>query len=173
MGKNCLSGGRQVTGTDFERLTDGTHAPTEDEIVEFVGKSAKGAWIRLRRFLEVNYDIAPEMLFDRKSGWNVRYRKSGRTLITLTPEKDAVRALMVLGRKESEEALSAKTGLSHKMHKLIENTKQLHDGRWLWIGLLQTADAEDIEKLLPIKRMPRKRVTNKFGSVGLRRSSRN
>jgi hypothetical protein len=158
-----MVGGRRVLGAVFERITDGTHAPTEDEIIEFVGKSAKGAWIRLRRFLEDNYDIAPEMLFDKKNGWNVRYRKSGKTLITLTPEKGAVEILMVLGRKESEEALSARTGLSHKMQELIENTRQLHDGRWLWIRLLQTAGAEDIEKLLPIKRKPRKRESDRFG----------
>ena len=150
-------------GRDFERMMNGIHAPTQDEIVEFVGKSAEGVWIRLRQFLEDNYDITPEMLFDRKSGWNVRYRKSGKTLITLMPEKNAVSILMVLGRKESEEALSAKTGLGRKMHMLIENTKQVHDGRWLWIRLFHTGDADDIEKLLPIKRKPSKRMSEKFG----------
>jgi len=96
------------------------------------------------------------MLFDKKHGWDVRYRKSGKTLVTLTPEKGAVRILMVLGREESAKALSMQNELGPKMYKLIENTNQLHDGRWLWIRLFQTKDAEDIEKLLPIKRKPKK-----------------
>ena len=135
---------------------DGTHTPIEKEITDFIGEPAKGAWIELRQFLKESYDIVPEMIFDKKHGWDVRYRKSGKTLVTLTPEKGAVRVLIVLGREESEKILSMQSELSPKMYNLIENTKQLHDGRWLWIRLYQTKDAEDIEKILPIKRKPKK-----------------
>jgi len=137
-------------------MMDGTHAPSEQEITDFIGEPAKGAWAKLRRFLKENYDIVPEMIFDKKHGWDVRYRKSGKTLVTLTPEKGAVRILIVLGREECEKALSMRNELSPKMYKLIETTNQLHDGRWLWIRLCQTGDAEDIEKLLPVKRKPKK-----------------
>ncbi|MDH5787442.1 MAG: DUF3788 domain-containing protein [Candidatus Bathyarchaeota archaeon] len=137
-------------------MIDGTHTPIEKEITDFIGEPAKGAWVRLRQFLKENYDIVPEMIFDKKHGWDVRYRKSGKTLVTLTPEKGAIRILIVLGRKESEKALSMRNELSPKMYKLIENTKQLHDGRWLWIRLFQIKDAGDVEKLLPLKRKPKK-----------------
>jgi hypothetical protein len=96
------------------------------------------------------------MIFGGKHGGDVRYRKSGKTLITLTPEKGAVRVHVVLGREESEKALSMRKELSPKMYKLIENTKQLHDGRWLWVRLFQTKEADDVKKLLPIKRRPKK-----------------
>jgi len=142
--------------TEYQRMMDGTHIPAEQEITDFIGEPAKGAWVKLKRFLKENYDIVPEMIFDKKHGWDVRYRKSGKTLVTLTPEKGAVRILIVLGREESEKALIMRNELSAKMYKLIENTKQLRDGRWLWIRLFQTKDAEDIEKLLPIKRRPKK-----------------
>ena len=137
------------------RMMDGTHAPTEQEIIEFIGDPAKNAWMKLRQFLDEHYDIPPEMIFGKKHGWDIRYRRSGKTLITLTPEKGAVRILIVLGKKESEKALSMKNELNPKMYNLIENTKQLHDGRWLWIRLLQTSDAKDVEKLLPLKRRPK------------------
>jgi hypothetical protein len=142
--------------TEYQRMMDGTHAPVEDEITDFIGGPARGAWVRLRQFLRENYDIVPEMMFDKKHGWDARYRKGGRTLVTLTPEKGAVRILLVLGREESGKALSMRSELSPKMYELIENAKQLHDGRWLWIRLFQTEDAKDIEKLLPIKRKPKK-----------------
>ena len=141
---------------EYQRMMDGTCTPTEKETTDFIGEPANGAWIELRRFLKENYDIEPEMIFDKKHGWDIRYRKSGKTLITLTPEKGAVRVLVVLGREESEKALSMQNELSPKMYKLIENTKQLHDGRWLWIRLFQTKDAEDVEKLLQVKRKPKK-----------------
>ena len=141
---------------EYQRMMDGTHIPTEEEITDFIGEPAKGAWVKLRQFLKKSYDIVPEMIFDKKHGWDVRYRKSGRTLVTLTPEKGAVRILIVLGREESQKALSMQNELSPKMYKLIKDAKQLHDGRWLWIRLFQTEDADDIEKLLPIKRKPKK-----------------
>jgi len=141
---------------EYLRMMDGTRSPTDQEITDFIGEPAIGAWVKLRDFLREKYDIVPEMIFDRKQGWDVRYRKSGKTLVTLTPEKGAVRILMVLGREESDKALSLKNELSPKMYDLIQNTKQLHDGRWLWIRLFQTKDAEDLERLLPIKRKPKK-----------------
>lgn len=138
-------------------MMDGTHAPDEKEILDFIEiPGAVGAWKELRKFLQDNYEIIPEMLFDRKQGWDVRYRKSGKTLVTLTPEKGAVRILMILGREESAKALSMQKDLSPKMYRLIENTKQLHDGRWLWIRMLESKDAEDLKRLLPLKRRPRK-----------------
>jgi len=50
---------------------------------------------------------------------------------------DRSRILIVLGREESAKALSMRKELSPKMYELIENTKQPHDGRWLWIGLFR------------------------------------
>jgi len=142
--------------TEYQRLMDGTHTPTEQEIETFIGAPAKETWMKLRRFLKENYDIVPEMIFDKKYGWDVRYRKSGRTLVTLTPEKGAVRVLIVLGREESEKALSMRDELSSKMYRFIESTMQLHDGRWLWIRLFRAEDVADVEKLLTVKRRPKK-----------------
>src|SRR5512136_2630077 len=101
--------------TEHQRMMDGTRAPNEKEILEFIGDPAKGAWVKLGRFLKENYDIVPEMIFDKKHGWDVRYRKGGKTLVTLTPEKGAVRVLVVLGREESEKALSMRNELSPKI----------------------------------------------------------
>jgi hypothetical protein len=70
--------------TEYQRMIEGTRAPTEQEITDFIGEPAKGAWVTLRRFLKENYDIEPEMIFNKKHGWDIRYRKSGKTLITLT-----------------------------------------------------------------------------------------
>ncbi len=137
-------------------MLDGTHEPVEKEMADFIGEPAQEAWVKLRGFLKESYDIVSEMNFSKKYGWSARYRKSGKTLITLFPEKGAVTALVVLGREESQKALSMHNEMSPKMLKQIEGTEQLHDGRWLWIKLFQIKDTEDIEKLLLMKRKPKK-----------------
>lgn len=144
-------------GQDYERMIDEARAPSEEDIIDFIGEPAKGAWVEMTRFINEHYNIAPEMVFGRaKYGWEVRYRRGGKTLCALTPEKGAVRVLIVFGKQESEKALSMRSELSPKMYKLIEETEQLHDGRWLWIRLFATKDAEDVKKLLPLKRRPKK-----------------
>jgi len=143
-------------GQDFSRMIDKAHKPTEEEMIDFMGEPAKEAWVEIRRFIEEHYDIVPETVFGgAKYGWEIRYRKSGKTLCSLTPEKGGVMVLIVLGKHESEKALSMRNELSPKMYRLIENTKQLHDGRWLWIRLLTANDVNDVKKLLPIKRKPK------------------
>lgn len=142
---------------DFLRMTDKAHKPTEEEIISFIGERVKEAWQEIRQFLEDRYDLVPETIFyGAKYGWTIRYRKSGKTLCSLFPEKGGFTVLIVLGKKESEKALSIRDELSSKIRKHLEDTKQLHDGRWLWIRLLTTNDTEDVKKLLQVKRKPKK-----------------
>jgi len=138
-------------------MTDKARKPTEEEIISFIGEPAKEAWREIRQFLEDHYDLEPETLFyGAKYGWTIRYRKGGKTLCSLFPEKGGFTVLITLGRRESEKALSIRDELSSKIRKLLGDTKQLHDGRWLWIRLLTASDTEDVKKLLQIKRKPKK-----------------
>jgi len=138
---------------DFCRMTDKACKPTEEEIASFIGERAKEAWLEIKRFIEDRYDFVPEtMFYGKKYGWTVRYRKGGKTLCSLFPEKGGFTVLIVLGKKESEKALSMRDELSSKIYKLLGDTKQLHDGRWLWIRLLAASDTDDVKQLLQIKR---------------------
>ena len=142
---------------DFRRMTDETRKPTEEDVEGLLGERAREAWSEIRRFIEDHYDVVPETVFyGAKYGWTIRYRKSGKTLCSLFPEKGGFTVLIVLGKKESEKALSIRDEMSSKIHKLLGDTKQLHDGRWLWIRLLTTKDTDDVKKLLQIKRKPKK-----------------
>ena len=144
-------------GQDFHRMTEKTHKPTEEEITSFIGERAKEAQLEIRQFLEDHYDLVPETIFyGAKYGWTIRYRKSGKTLCSPFPEKDGFTVLIVLGKKESEKALSMRDELSAEIRKLLGDTEQLHDGRWLWIRLLTKSDTNDVKKLLQIKRKPKK-----------------
>ncbi|MFQ5761995.1 MAG: DUF3788 domain-containing protein [Candidatus Bathyarchaeia archaeon] len=142
---------------NLRRITDKTHKPTEDEIISFIGARAKGAWLEIRHFLEDRYDLVPETVFyGAKYGWTIRYRKGGKTLCSLFPEEGGFTVLIVLGKEESEKTLSMYDELSSKVRRLLADARQLHDGRWLWIRLLTTSDAEDVKKLLQVKRKPKK-----------------
>ncbi|MFQ5980141.1 MAG: DUF3788 domain-containing protein [Candidatus Heimdallarchaeota archaeon] len=143
---------------DFVRMLDKTHQPTDDEIVNYIGEGAAEAWLEIRQFLEKYYDFVPETVFyGAKYGWTIRYRKSGKTLCSFFPEKGGFTLLITFGKKEAEKALSLRDELSAKIRTLLENAKQLRDGRWLWIRVMDASDNPDIKKLVQIKRKPKRK----------------
>ncbi len=138
----------------FERMLDENHQPNNNEILKTIGK--KSAWNKLQKYIDDNYNFSPETVFyGKKYGWTIRYRKSGKTFVSLFPEKGAFTVLIVLGKKEVEKTLSIIDELSSNVRDLIINTEQLHDGCWLWIRIQKLAEIMDIMKLLNVKKKPK------------------
>lgn len=137
---------------------DRAHQPTEEEILGYIGEEAQEAWLEITQFIEEYYDFIPEKVFyGAKYGWTIRYRRSGKTLCSLFPEKGGFTALITLGKNEAQKALAIREELSSQTREHLEGTKQLHDGRWLWLRVLTTSDTADIKKLLQIKRRSKKK----------------
>ena len=140
----------------YQRILDEDIKPTEDKIAKIIGESSN-LWFEMRKYLEENYDFTPELVYyGKKYGWTLRYRKSGKTLCSLFPEKDAFTVLIVLGKKEVEKIYSLTSKLNSEVRSLFENTEQLRDGRWLWIRVKTSSDVDSIELLLKVKRKPKK-----------------
>jgi len=115
-------------------------------------------WERLTRFIDTNYQITGEWSSwgPAKSGWNLRYRRKGKALAALYPQKERIIAQVVLGKAQAERALSLKLG--EKVGQRLRQAPQLRDGRWLSIPILNEADAEDVEQLLLVKMRPIRRT---------------
>lgn len=140
----------------YERMLDGEHQPTEADILKTIGK--KKVWLDLKQYLELNYDFVPELVFyGAKYGWTIRYRKSGKTLCSLFPEKGAFTVLSVLGKQEAQKALSMLDEFSTRVRKLVNGAEQRRDGRWLWIRVVTSVDADDVKELLKVKRKPNRK----------------
>ena len=142
-----------------ERLLNPECTPSEDQISEWIG-SKVNLWIDLKDYLATHYDHDSELDFGgKKYGWGIRYRKSGKTLVTLFPERGRFTVLVVLGKKEVEKTEKILDTLSAKIRRLFQETEQLHDGRWLWIQPSTKADIQSIKALLRNKRRPKVMAT--------------
>jgi hypothetical protein len=142
----------------FERMLDKEHPPTGKDINDYLGKDTAAAWGDIVSFLEDNYNFTPETVFGgQKYGWAVRYRRSGKSLCTLHPEKGAFTVLIVLGGRETEETLADLANFTPAVAELITSAKQYHDGRWLWLRVLNRDDTADIKRLLQSKKKPQKK----------------
>lgn len=129
--------------------------PTEKDFLPLIGPKA-GLWTELRAWLAENYGgHKPELSVGKKErDWTIRYRRSGKTLVTLMPEEGKFCVLVVLGKDEVEKARQAK--LNASVREVFEKSKQYHDGRWLWIRPKTKNDLASMKALLAMKRKPEK-----------------
>jgi hypothetical protein len=140
----------------YQSMLDKEHKPTRREISDYLGRKAGEAWADIVSFLRTSYDFSPELDYGgTKYGWSIRYRKNGKSLCTLYPEKGAFTVLIVLGRKEIERFEEHINDFGTKFIELFKSAQQFHDGRWLWIRILDCSDVEDIRRLLIMKRKPK------------------
>jgi len=132
-----------------------TIEPTREEIDAALGASASH-WQALLDFIETSFAIPPVFSFGGKNyGWNLWYKKGGKALTTLYPQKDHFIAQVVLGKEQVEKALALELG--EKVSRILQETPQFHDGRWLFIPVSDEADVQDVERLLLLKRKPIKK----------------
>ncbi|MHA2351899.1 MAG: DUF3788 domain-containing protein [Candidatus Thorarchaeota archaeon] len=130
--------------------------PTKEQILEFIGPDAIKSWNELHEYLAENYDFQSELSYwGDNYGWTIRYRRSGKTLVAFYPEKDGFTVQVILGKKEVEKFQRMREELSTGVVQVFDETKQLHDGRWLWIKQPGTGTIEDIKRLIQLKRRPK------------------
>ena len=136
-------------------FVDQNHAPLPEELKAALGPAAS-LWDEMLHFIADNYQIPAEFNFGgKKYGWNLWYRKGGKSLVVLFPQQGYFVAQVVLGREQVENAMGL--ALGEKVGGLLRETPQLHDGKWLFIHAGDANDVKDIEQLLLIKRKPLKK----------------
>jgi hypothetical protein len=136
-------------------LLDKAEQPTPQDIQQTLG-AAWSLWQNLTRFLAETYpEIPPVLSFGgKKYGWNLWYRKSGKSLLSLFPNEGYFVAQVVLGNAQVGQALQLELG--EAVGTLLRETPQFHDGRWLFIPVRTDQDAADVQQLLPVKRRPKR-----------------
>ncbi len=141
-----------------ERMMNRDQKPTKNDIITFISNAeAISAWNQIQEYLATHYDLFMEIIYYGDNyGWVVRYQKSGRTIVSLFPEKESFSFLIVYGKKEIDKFSTQESEFSPAIVEIFQNTKRLHDGKWLWIRVTDSSNFENLKKLLTIKRRPKK-----------------
>jgi len=125
--------------------------PTMDILSAFVNNEL---WDEFCQFIESNYSRTSQIEFSRCSmqkGWNVKYKKSGKSLCTLYPMAGFFIALVVIGEKEKAEADIFTANCSNYIRELYRNTPYSCGGRWLMIEVKESTVLNDVMKLIQIR----------------------
>jgi hypothetical protein len=130
-------------------FTDKNHKPTEKEVFDAIS-SVKPQWDSLISFIENNYKITGEFKFYGKNfGWALRYRKSGKVLISIYPGKDEFMVQIILNGKEVEKALQL--DIAPETKKIIMETSSIREGNWIYLKVIPDTGLNDIESLILVR----------------------
>jgi hypothetical protein len=148
----------------YERLTDSTTQPTDEEMLNAIGWALVGGWNALRHFLAQTYGVVPTFNpGGKKYGWNLQYRLSGRPLCEMYPEHGSFTALVILGKAELDQAMLRLELFDATVQKALVESPRFHDGCWMYMRVTDPRtcyqDVLDIEQLILIKKKPTRKRT--------------
>jgi hypothetical protein len=132
---------------------DPTNPPSEVEVRTHLA-SAWPRWRALEAWIGDRYGIRGEPLFTGpESGWAVRFRRSGKALLTLSPQATGgFRALVVIG--PSAWSAIADVPLGPVLSDAWRNARPYPDGRWLFVPVDDDRTVADIRRLVELKSPP-------------------
>jgi AraC family transcriptional regulator len=113
----------------------------------------------LCKHLEMEYQSKPELEYSRCSmqyGWNVKYKKAGRTLCTLYPMKGYFIVLIVIGSREMPETELMLPSFTEYLQQLYHETKTGMGQKWLMINVTDDAILEDVKQCIAIQKGKKK-----------------
>ncbi|MCL2588776.1 MAG: DUF3788 domain-containing protein [Oscillospiraceae bacterium] len=123
--------------------------------------AASGAWEKLTghiRFYYVMDELWEAGNPAHKHYNTLRFRRGGKTLITLCIREGYFIACIVLGKEERERFDAQQESFGALVRKVYDVEDVLHDGKWIAFDVRDESPMEDIIRLLPIKRKPNRKV---------------
>ncbi|KAJ51662.1 putative nucleic acid-binding Zn finger protein [Clostridium tetanomorphum] len=135
----------------WNELYNQSNQPTLEDVKKFVNNKL---YNELCLFLENTYKVSPKMEYSKCSmqqGWNIKYKKSGKSLCTIYPVEDYFIILVVVGSKEEMEVENMISSCSEYIQNLFKNTPSSCGGRWLMIEVRESSTLEDVLKLIQIR----------------------
>ncbi len=130
--------------------------PTKEQMAAYVKSPL---WNELCSYLEESYQAGAKIEYSRCCscpGWNVKYKKAGRSLCTLYPKEGYFTSLVVFGEKELLEAELKMPQLTGYLQTLFEQTKTGNGQKWMMIEVREQEVLEDVKQCIAIRRKVRK-----------------
>lgn len=88
-----------------------------------------------------------------ESGWNVKFRKAGKTLCTIYPREGYFTVMIVVGTKEKEAVEAVLPECNAGLREIYDKTRDGNGQKWLMVDLEDKEEMyRDIFRLIAIRR---------------------
>lgn len=135
--------------------------PALEKIERFIGTPM---WQDFCGYVEREYGVSPMVEYSMCSaapGWNVKYKRGGRSLCTLYPHEGYFTCLVCIGAKEQLEAELIMPICTAYTRALYEKAGSVNGTRWLMMDVTGEDIMEDAKRLLLVREKPRPQAAGK------------
>ncbi len=122
--------------------------PTLENVNDFVKDDLL---TKLCLYLESNFSVLPKMEYSccsMQKGWNIKYKKSGKSLCTIYPMNGYFIVLVVISEKERMEADFLIPTCSDYVQKLYSEAAFSNGSKWMMIEVRDNNVLADVIKLI-------------------------
>ena len=136
---------------EWSKKNDMANQPCLEDVSEYIHS---GLWKELNAALQGSYSVKPALSYSKctaQPGWNVKYKKSGKSLCTLYPMDGFFIALVTIGNKETHELEQTLSSYSEYTQALYRRTPFSCGGRWLMISVTEKAILNDVVNLIDLR----------------------
>lgn len=134
-------------------LLDKNTCPTLEEIGESVRNPVL---MQLCSEVKTIYHCAEKIEYSSCSwekGWNIKFKKAGKTLCTIYPKESYFTVLAVVGKKEKASVEAILPECTPELQEIYHQTQEGNGQRWLMIDLEDRDDLyRDVMRLIRIRR---------------------
>ena len=121
-----------------------------------LGDEVQKSWGKLVGFIRAYYVM--EELWDGNE--ILKFRKSGKTLVSLSVHENRFNALIIFGKAEREKFDAVRDNFSDYILNYYDNSRTYHDGKWMFIDVDSNTNIDEIVELIKIKKKPNRKVEN-------------
>ena len=126
--------------------------PSLDGISEYISNELFDQFVQI---LKERYKVKEKIEFSKCSmqpGWNVKFKKSNKSLCVIYPQQRYFTVMVVVGLKEKEDVEDYLLKASSILRDIYDKTREGRGQRWLMIDLEDERHLyEDVLKLIDIK----------------------
>ena len=129
--------------------------------VEAILGEASLAWEKLAGYIRFYYvmdELWDEGNPNHKHYNNLRFRRGGKTLITLCIREGYFLACVVLGKDERDKFDEQRETFGEAARRVYDEAHTYHDGKWIAFEVRDEAPVDDIIRLVHIKRKPNRKI---------------
>ena len=137
---------------NWNQLYSNEKSPSMEQVAEYINNPL---WAEFNSRIQSAYQIEPCMKHSRCSmqpGWNIKYKKGGKSLCTLYPMQGYFIALVVVGSHELTEAEFLMPQCSDYVQTVFKNTKTGNGQKWLMLEVRDSGIMDDVFSLINLKK---------------------
>ncbi|MGI6004831.1 MAG: DUF3788 domain-containing protein [Christensenellales bacterium] len=135
----------------WHEVFDRDHPPTMAQIDDFISSDL---WAAFTGAMSERYGAKPKMSYSNCSwqkGWNIKYKKGGRSLGTYYPMEGFFIGLVTVSEKDQAQADLLMPAMDEHVRSLYNQSVSAMGGKWLMIHVTDKKRLEDLLQLLDLK----------------------